>query len=371
MSFKKWSLIAAVMLTSVTLVACGSKSSKSSSSYTTTGSTSGTYQAVMKNGRYRTSKARGVAVQQNDNTYNLKSFESGLTNIIAKKFFSTKSYIFQEGQYLSTSTVTNWLGRKTSSNKTGLNPAKGSSSNPNPLYIQQIEEQDYLQQSGSSMKLKGVVIGIGVNSEYQYQKKTDGPYYTKSISKAKGEAEGKKAAAIILKRLRKKKTLKNVPIVIALYRQAGEDSLVGGTFFAYAKSNSSKISSWTSLNYKNVVLPKTSTSSSSSSSNTGTSGSFSNFKSQIQNFFPNISGVTAQTQYKDGTLQGMHITITTQFYSQTEINSFTNYIASAAKKYLPSGVPIDIVIKADTDVQAVVYRNSGSSKWLTHVFDSY
>lgn len=368
MNIKKWSLLAAICASSFILVACGSKSS-SSSKYTTTGSTSGTYQAVITNGRYKTSKSRGVAVAQNDNTYNLKSFENGLTNIIAKKFFSTKSYIFQEGQYLKTSTVQNWLGRKTSSNPTGLNPAKGSSSNPNPLYIQQIEEQDYMQQSGSSLKLKGIVIGIGVNSEYQYQKKTDGPYYTKSISKAKGEAEAKKAAAKILQRLRKKKALKNVPIVIALYRQAGEDSLVGGTFFAYTKTSGSTISSWTKLNYKNEVLPKSS--SSSSTSSTGTSGSFSNFKSQVQNFFPNISGVTAQVQKKDGTLQGMHITITTQFYSQTEINSFTNYIAQAAKKYLPSGVPIDIKIESDSDVQSVVYRNSGSDKWLTHVFESY
>ncbi|QLL71039.1 CamS family sex pheromone protein [Lactobacillus sp. 3B(2020)] len=350
------------------LAACGNKKSND---YSTTGSATGTYQAVIKDGHYRTSKARGVAVQQNDNTYNQKSFENGLINIIAKKFFSTKSYIFQEGQYLDSGTVTNWLGRKTAKNPTGLNPAEGKKSDPNPLYVQQIEEQDYMQQSGGSLKLKGVVIGIGINSEYQYQKKTDGPYYTKNISNAEVQSEGKAAAAKVLKRLRAKPELKKVPIVIALYKQAGQDSLVGGTFFAYTKASGNKIGSWTALNYKNAVLPKASSAASANSNSTGTSGAFSNFKSQIQNFFPNISGVTAQAQYKDGTLQGMHVTVTTQFYSQTEINSFTGYIVQAAKKYLPNGVPIDIKIQSDSGIQAVVYRDSGSSKWNSHVFGSY
>ena len=87
--------------------------------------------------------------------------------------------------------------------------------------------------------------------------------------------------------------------------------------------------------------------------------------------FPNLSGVTAQAQYNGSSLTGMHITITTQFYSQTEITSFTQYIARAARKYLPSGIPIDIKIQSSSEMQAVVYRNSGSDKFQSHVFDSY
>ena len=85
MKRKKWWVVLATIGVSISLAACGNKKSNN---VTTTGSTSGTYQAVIKGGHYQTSKARGVAVQQNDNTYNLKSFENGLTNVIAKKFFS-------------------------------------------------------------------------------------------------------------------------------------------------------------------------------------------------------------------------------------------------------------------------------------------
>ncbi|MCQ5134255.1 CamS family sex pheromone protein, partial [Coprococcus eutactus] len=107
--------------------------------------------------------ARGVNINQNDNSYNLKSFETGLTEV-SIKVFSTKSYIFQEGQYLSTDTIENWLGRKTKSNPTGLNAAQGKKSDPNPEYVQQIEEQDFMQQNGNSLTLKGITIGIGINS---------------------------------------------------------------------------------------------------------------------------------------------------------------------------------------------------------------
>lgn len=357
------------MMSSVVLASCGIGHS-SSKNYTTTGSGSGNYQGVIKNGHYKTSKARGVNVSQNDNQYNLRSFENGLTQV-SKRVFSTKSYVFQEGQYLDTSTVENWLGRKTKNNPSGLNPAEGKKSDPNPIYVQQLEEQDYMTESGNSMKLRGITIGIGINSEYNYQKKTGGPNYTKKISNAEVKRQGQIAAEKVLKRMRKKKGVGNVPIVIALYKQAPDDSLVGGSFYAYSRNTGSTISSWHALHYKTMVLPKSSTSNSTTSSNQTDSDSFSNFKSQIQSFFPNLSGVTAQAQYNNGQLDGMHITVTTQFYSQSEITSFTQYIARAAKKYLPNGIPIDIRIQSDSEMQAIIYRDAGSSTFHTHILTSY
>lgn len=373
MKWKKFGVATAIMLATIVLASCsfGSSSSKKTSKYTTTGSTSGAYQSVIKNGTYTTSKARGVNASQNDNTFNLKSFESGLTNV-SKKVYSTKSYVFQEGQYLTTNTVTNWLGRKSSNNKTGLNPTKGETDGKrNPIYIQQIEEQDYMKESGSDLKLHGITIGIGLNSVDYYQKKTDGPEYSQKISDADLKKYGEEAAQKILTRLRQKKALKNVPITIALYKQASNDSLVGGTFFQYNVNNGTSLASWKNLDIKNKVFPKASDSTTSNSDGQSDNNTFSNFKTQIQSFFPNLSGVTAQAQYTDGSLSGMHITVTTQFYSQTEITSFTEYIAQAAQKYLPSGIPIDIKIQSASEMQAFVYRDSGGKKFSSHVFDSY
>ena len=356
-----------MLICTIGLAGCGQKSNKG---YSTTGGGGGNYQGVIKNGRYRTSKSRGVNVGQNDNQYNLKSFENGLTQV-SKRVFSTKNYIFQEGQYLNTQTVQDWLGRKTAKNPSGLNPARGSKSNPNPQYIQQLEEQDYMTESGNKLNLKGMTIGIGVNSEWNYSKKSGGPNYNKDISNATVKAQGEAAAQKVLTRMRAKKGVGNVPIVLAIYKQAPDDSLVGGSFIEYARCTGNKVGTWHQLHYKTAVLPKSSGSNPTNKASQTDNDSFSNFKSQVQSFFPNLSGVTAQAQYNNGQLDGMHITITTQFYSQTEINSFTQYIARAARRYLPSGIPIDIKIQSDSEMQAVVFRDSGQKNFTTHIFESY
>ncbi|EJF00541.1 CamS family sex pheromone protein [Liquorilactobacillus mali] len=351
------------------------KSSSSSSGYQVTGKAADSeYQGVIENGKYLTSKARGVGISQNsDNLLNLKSFESGLTQI-SKTKYSTSDYIFREGQLLSSTTVKDWLGRKSKSNSTGLNPVDNGQTDANkrnPIYIQQIEEQDYMKEVDGKLKLAGITIGIGMNTKDYYQKEEYGATYTTSISKEKMIAEGKQAAAKVLERLRKTSGVsENTPIIIAMFQQATNDSLVGGSFYQYTYVKSgSTINDWTNLNYKSYVFPETSV---SSVPNDNDETSFESFKKQVQNFFPNLAGVTAQAEYKNKTLQGMNVNITTQFYSLTEITSFTQYLAQAAKTYLPSGIPIDITVKGtDGTVQSFLARKADESSFYTHVFGSY
>ncbi|GAA3609984.1 CamS family sex pheromone protein [Secundilactobacillus similis DSM 23365 = JCM 2765] len=372
----------AVAVCGLFLSACGNLGSSSGTSTSTTSgkgtqltgeASSGEYQGVIKNGKYVTSKSRGVNVSQNDNQYNLKSFESGLLDV-SKKVFSTNKYVFQEGQYLSTNTVQNWLNRKSKSNPTGLNPVnngKLGATTRNPMYLQQMEEQDFMKESGKKLTLSGVTVGLGLNSIDYYEKKSYGATYETHISNATIKREGAKIANQVLARMRKKPALKNVPITIALYKQAATDSLIGGTFFAYSvnKAGTTKVSSWKSVNQKNYVYPTTS--SSAKTGNSNDASAFDNFKTQIENFFPNLSGVTAQAQYTDKQLSGMNVNITTQFYSQTEIISFTQYLQQAAQKYLPSGAPIDITVKSADGIQSFLSRDSGAKKFTAHVFNSY
>ena len=151
---------------------------------------------------------------------NLKSFESGLTTI-SKDHFSPKSYVFQEGQILSKGTVENWLGRKSKDNPEGLNPkdnGKKDANKRNPIYVQQIEEQDYMKEENGKLHLAGITIGIGMNRKDYYQKEEYGATYTTDIPKEQMIAEGKKAAAKVLARLRSYNAVgSSMPIVIAMY----------------------------------------------------------------------------------------------------------------------------------------------------------
>ncbi|WP_057771195.1 CamS family sex pheromone protein [Lactobacillus selangorensis] len=352
----------------------GTKSTTTKSGYQTTGqSNSSMYEGLIENGKYKTSAARGLTVSQDSNTYNVKSFESGLLTL-SKKEFSTQDYIFQEGQKITKTMGEAWLGRQSSSDPNGLNPksnGKTGETTRNPIYIQQIEEQDFVQQNGSKYNLGGISVGIGLNKTDYYTKKAYGSTYQTDIPTDTMVAKGKEAANKVVKRLRAKKSVGNdVPILIGLYQLAPQDSLVGGTYIYYgvAAKGSDKITSWHKLNEANYSLPAV------EDEKTGSSGdatAFSNFKTNIQSFFPNLSGVTAQTHYEDGKLKGMNITINTQFYGETEIMSFTQYVATAANKYLPSGVDIEINIKTVQGEQAFLARTATQKKFYSHVFGSY
>ncbi|MFB9769811.1 CamS family sex pheromone protein [Lactiplantibacillus modestisalitolerans] len=385
MKIKRIRTIGLVAMAALVLAACGnlknssfgsndsSNTATSTKTTTTTGSTgSEFYQGVIKNGTYRTSKSRGVNVSQNDNVMNLKSFETGLLDV-SKKVFSTEKYVFQEGQYVDSSTVENWLGRVSKSNPTGLNPknnGKKGATTRNPIYLQQLEEQDYMIQNGSKMSLGGVTVGLGMNSVDYYQKVQYGATYETNISTTELTAQGKKMANTVLQRLRQKSALKSVPIVLALYKQSSNDSLVGGNMIAYAvsKNGSTSVSDWKSLDWNNYVFPATSESKNSGANNNDESD-FSSFKSHVENFFPNLSGVTANAHYKDKALSKLSVNITTKFYSETEIISFTQYLATAAKRYLPSGVPVEITVKsANGDIQSFLARTAKGSSYYTHIF---
>ncbi|WP_462270795.1 CamS family sex pheromone protein [Ligilactobacillus agilis] len=383
---KKLNLMVMLGLSTLLLTACGNLGSSSgtttntneesaSSGYQTTGQTNDSeYTGVIINGRYRTNKSRGVGVSQNsENLLNLKSFESGLTDI-SKEYFSTKDYVFQEGQTLSKSTVEDWLARKSSKNPDGLNPednGKNGENERNPMYVQQIEEQDYMKEdSKGNLSLAGITVGIGMNRKDYYQKEEYGATYVTNISKEEMEKQGKIAAAKVVARLRAK-VGNDVPIVVAMYQQAEMDSLVGGSFYAYTevKAGSSEITNWTDTDISSYVFPATST---KSVPNDNDEAAFESFKNKIQNFFPNLAGVTAQAKYKGKNLQGLKVTITTQFYSETEITSFTQYVAKAAKTYLPSGIPVDIQVKgSDGTVQSFLAKTAKESSYYTHVFTSY
>ncbi|WP_429971373.1 CamS family sex pheromone protein [Fructilactobacillus sp. Tb1] len=369
---KRLGVMLLVAASSVVLVACGSNgvgSNIGSSKTQLTGNGSGSnYQSLIKDGHYQVSKSSGVDQSQTSNTFNLQGFQRGLQNI-SKKEFSPDKYIFQEGQYISTDTTYNWLGRKTKDNPEGLNPYQ-----PNkkivPEYLQQIDEQDYLQQEGGKMKLKGMTIGIGLNSVYYYTKEKYGAQYSKHLTDADIEANGKEIANKVLARMRQNKDTKNIPIVIALYKAAPDDSLVGGNFIASSvnKAGEKEVGSWSKIDEKNYVLP---VASGEKVPNANDEAAFNEFKNKTQGFFPNLSGITAQAHYTDGSLSAMTINVTTQFYSYTEINSFTQYLQNAAQKYLPTGTPIEIQVGSTNGVQSYLYRGKNDKKFSAHVFTNY
>ncbi len=345
----------------------GSDSSSKSTVQTASSSDTSSYDVLMSNGKYKTSAISGITASDNSNTFNSRSFESGLLNL-SKQQFSTNSYVFQEGQVLSAATVTDWLGRKSKKNPTGLNPASNGSKSETkraPMYFQQMLEEDYLQKQDGKYKLAGISIGIAMNKIDYYQKKQYGATYQTTITREEQKTEGQRVAKEVVKRLRKRSNVGNIPITVGLYSVAPEDTLVGGTYFQYSVSKSGDLGNFKDLGYKNQVLPVVND---ETAINSGDSDSFSNFKDNIQDYFPNLSGVTAQAHYDGTTLKSMDITINTQFDGLAQVTSFTQFVQQSASKYLPTNVDLDINIQTVDSQQAVVTRTN--NKFYTHVLDA-
>ncbi|UQS83234.1 CamS family sex pheromone protein [Bombilactobacillus thymidiniphilus] len=373
-----------LMLTvSALLAGCGNLTNSSLSSHsngtktskvTTTGtSKSGQYSTLLQGGEYHTSAITGLnSESDSDNASNPKSFEAGLLEI-SKKEFSPDKYFFQEGKMISASQAQKWLGRKSKNNPEGLNPEDNGSTDAdkrNPIYLQQLLEQDFYTQNDKNYDLSGMTIGLSMNDVDYYTKEKYGAKFETKISDEQRLSEGREMANEIVNRLRRRSNLKNITITVGLYKQNVNDSLVGGTFFNYGVSSpgQKKVTNWKNISQQNQVLPVVND---EKPINSNDSEDFSNFKNHIQSYFSNLSGVTAQTHYQDGKLKGMAINITTQFYGVAQIDSFTQFVQDAAGKYLPQQPTIEIKIQTVQDPEAILVKDYNTKQYSSHVFASY
>ncbi len=329
------------------------------------------YKSIISNGKYKESSARNTVVST-ESDLNAKSFEASL-NDLSKKYFSPKKYLFQEGQYLSSSLLSNWLGRYSSSNQSGLNPPKSpnNSKNPSPNYIQSIEENDFVKQtSNNKVSLKGLTIGIAMNTEYNYNRTQDGPSYTKKISKQQMVAEGKTAANKVLNRLRQNNRIpKNLPILLVMYSNApSNNDLTGGYPYAYYLSRSgTKIGQWNNPKIRNIVFPKIESDNSKLGRQDNTA--FLNFENQVESYFPNISSATAQAHYVNNNLSGLNINVNTNFYSTSEINAFSSYLSQITSRYFREKIPIKISVNASGNLVAVISKGAKGGFKITYLYN--
>jgi protein involved in sex pheromone biosynthesis len=246
---------------------------------------------------FKPSGARGEVVEDLNTRLDVDEFETGLMRV-AQERFSPEDYLFQEGQYLDKETVKSWLQRQKEKENVGLNPpisGKGTNEEKNkksPIYLAGILEHDYLTKiSDDKVKLGGVVIGLALNSVHYYETEEGYPREVK-IKDEDIEREGKRIAAEVLSRLRNMKGLKEVPITIALYKQAPRSSVIPGHFFAvtHVDEGSSTIDDWEAIKEEYYLFP----SDEAEENHRDDWLKFNNFKSDIEEFFPNYTGVVGK-----------------------------------------------------------------------------
>lgn len=331
------------------------------------------YQFVLP---YTPSEARGLSVSNMDNMEDISTMEEGLMRI-SQEYYPTDEYYFSEGQYLDAETTEKLLSREmtpeqleaeelTEADNIGLNPVSPNGDESVPMYISHIVEQDYLvvDENGTATT-GGITIGLAMNSVYYYDDPKTG--YKKEVE-IKDEtliSEGKRMAEEILDYIRTIEGLEEVPVTFAIYKQADANSVTPGNFVAVgtAGKGSDNVSDWTSIDEKYYLFP----SDAANADHPGDNAAFLNFQKAIEDFFPNHTGIIGTGFYQDGKLVAVEIDIQMQFYSHSEVVSFTQFVAGEALKIYPDDIALEINISSSLGQESVIVREPGQEPFI-HIY---
>ncbi|RFU60613.1 CamS family sex pheromone protein [Bacillus sp. V59.32b] len=338
------------------------------------------YRAILP---FEPAKARGLVVSNLNTRYDIEEFETGLMRV-AQKQFDPDQYLFQEGQNLGKKTVNLWLNRKFTDaqlkqenlepeDNIGLNPldpGKGDidkRNEANPIYLAHILEHDYLvKNKDNKVALGGVVIGLALNSINYYQKEEFGATYSNEIKNI--EAEGRKIAQEVLKRLRQMEGLEEVPITIALFKQNEKSSVVPGNFISYTNidQGSNQIGKWEKVNEKYYIFPADDKTKNKFRTD---SNAFDGFKQDVEKYFPNFNGVVGRAFYAEDQLQELDINIPIQFYGQSEAVSFTQYVTGLVMQHFPDYVSVQVSITSVNGPEALIVRKADQEEPFVHIYN--
>lgn len=336
---------------------------------------------------FKQGEARGLVSEQLNTRLDIDEFETGLMRI-AQDTFSTDEYLYQEGQYLTSEVITSWLKRKLTGDALkqaqaeakendekfvdlGLNPAltgegglEQQNAN-NPIYLAHMLEHNYLIQEGNTAKLGGVVIGLAMNSVHYFNQE-DGYAREHKISRSEILSKGKEIAQEIITRVRNTSGLENVPIVIALYEQEKKSSIVPGNFIAKTtvKQGTNNLGKWEDINEDYYFFP----SPEATEDYRDDAQMFNRFKQDIEDFFPNYTGVIGKAFYRNEELNYLDIEIPMQFYGKAEVVAFTQFVTGKIMEYFPDYMNVEVNIMSTSGQEALILKEPNQEEPTVHIY---
>ncbi|WP_226584437.1 CamS family sex pheromone protein [Halobacillus litoralis] len=330
------------------------------------------YRMILTESSPKVSSARAVTTNQMGNRMDIDEFESGLRRH-SKEYYNPEKYFFQPGQYLSDGTLLDWLSRKSSTKEAGLNPeldedkATEEDFREKPRYISNIVEQDYLVKKDENVvELKGLTIGISLRTVYNF-KTPDGKSFSEDHSTSELLKKGKEYAGEILKRIREREELNNVPVVFALYEEEEASSKVPGKFLskAYVKGSDMTVDGWDSIKEKHILFP----SAEAKKDHFDDSQIFSDFRNEVSDYFPNFVGMIANGFYVNNDLRQVSIEIPIQFQSQSEVVGFTQYVYSLVVEMFPEHYDVQVNIHNMDEPESLIVRKAGETEPFVHIYE--
>lgn len=338
---------------------------------------------------FKESQARGLLQDNMANSYNGEDFESGLLTL-SKEVFPTNKYLYQDGQYLDKKTINAYLNpkytkkeidkmsenekkSKKANENLGLNPSHNGETDEekiakqSPAYLSNILEQDFYGNNDSKAKnIKGMTIGLAMNSVYYYQKEKDGETYSKKLDDKEIEKQGKQMASEMLSRLRENSDLKDIPIHFAIYKQTGQDSITPGEFIAGATADDgkTKINEWDAIKEKSALLP----SSTAEDYNETLNNNFKQFNDNLQSYFSNFTQAVGKVKFINKKPKQLTVDLPIDYYGQAETIGITQYVTEQAEKYFDNIDEYEIRIKDGNTPRALISKSKDDKEPQVHIY---
>ncbi|HAY2303983.1 TPA: CamS family sex pheromone protein [Staphylococcus aureus] len=340
---------------------------------------------------FKESQARGLLQDNMANSYNGGDFEDGLLNL-SKEVFPTDKYLYQDGQFLDKKTINAYLNPKytkreidkmsekdkkdkKANENLGLNPSHEGETDPekiaekSPAYLSNILEQDFYDGGDTKGKnIKGMTIGLAMNSVYYYKKEKDGPTFSKKLDDSEVKKQGKQMASEILSRLRENDDLKDIPIHFAIYKQSSEDSITPGEFItqATAEKSQTKLNEWHNINEKSALLP----SSTAADYDENLNNNFKQFNDNLQSYFSNFTQAVGKVKFVDKKPQRLIVDLPIDYYGQAETIGITQYVTEQANKYFDKIDNYEIRIKDGNQPRALISKTKDDKEPQVHIYSN-
>lgn len=338
---------------------------------------------------FKESQARGLLQDNMSNSYNGEDFESGLLEL-SKEVFPTDKYLYQDGQYLDKKTINAYLDSKytkkeidkmsekekkskNANENLGLNPSHNGETDEekiadhSPAYLSNILEQDFYGSSDSKGKnIKGMTIGLAMNSAYYYKKEKNGETYSKDLDDKDIEKQGKQMASEMLSRLRENSNLKDIPIHFAIYKQSSQDSITPGEFIAgtTVEDGKTKINEWDTIKEKSALLPSSTT----ADYNETLNNNFKQFNDNLQSYFSNFTQAVGKVKFVNKKAKQLTVDLPIDYYGQAETIGITQYVTEQAEKYFDYIDEYEIRIKDGNTPRALISKSKEDKEPQVHIY---
>ncbi|MEI2666970.1 CamS family sex pheromone protein [Rossellomorea sp. LJF3] len=305
---------------------------------------------------------RGLITMTINNRSDMDEIETGLMSL-STEHFSPEKYVYQEGQYLKN--LNSWLGRKSKTNKAGLNPELAITDDmtweeqmemekKNPMYLAYIHEQNYVDADG---KIKGISLGLAMNSIDYIRVEDDKKlmhFDEVNINEKMMEEYGKKVANTVASRVRANNELKNVPIMISIFKLQPLNSVVPGNYIAttYLDENDREIKNWDDVSDKYFYFP----SDEGEEKDRDLYNRIRDLEDYVSKYFAHQDiEFVGKGLYRKETLNKLVIDVHTGMVKETELIGFAQAIGPEIVDYFPH-TPVYLYVKTPKGLKATIVK---------------